>query len=63
MIKDRGGVDVEACPNPFGRGMIKCRCKPLCKWCGYRKHAAIHGKVIGGGDRPWGHMYEPKEGR
>ncbi len=60
MVKDRGAVDCSKCPS-WGRG---CRCKPVCRWCGYRKHTAIHGTVNHGkeGSKPYGHAFSPHRG-
>jgi hypothetical protein len=61
MVKTHGAVDIAECPSGGGQS---CRCDFLCKWCGYRKHAAIHGPVNSGGpgSKPYGHMYESKVG-
>lgn len=56
-----GAVMLEDCPSQndwFRRG--SCRCG-TCRHCGFAKHTAIHGPLIGGssGSKPFGHEFAP----
>jgi len=51
-----GATDHNECPDRYGRGGLRCKCGK-CARCGWPKHTAIHGGVIGGGDRPYGHRF------
>ena len=46
-------VVLRECPDPPGR----CRCRPTCV-CGWPKHMAIHGGVIGQPGRVFGHYFQ-----
>lgn len=52
-------VDPHACPTRWGR----CYCG-LCAVCGFAKHMAIHGGVLGDapGGRPYGHEFLSDKG-
>lgn len=52
------------CPNGYrwnGKGPLSCSCKPHCAICGYPKHDALHGPLLGkeAGSEPWHHEYKP----
>ena len=47
--------DSSKCPSLKG-----CRCKPVCKICGYRRHQAIHCGTINNPAKPYGHAFVPK---
>ena len=54
----KGAVDLSECPTGAGN---KCRCRPRCRMCGFRKHMAVHGPVLGQppGSKPWDHEFVP----
>ena len=55
-----GAVDLNACPTrKWKYRKWWCYCIP-CK-CGAKKHASVHGPILGEppGSKPWGHEYEP----
>ncbi len=60
MNYESGGLDNSQCPDGGGNKCSKW-CGPVCKWCGFRKHTAIHGTIMGRtDDKPYGHKYEPE---
>ena len=56
-----GAIDINACPRG-PRKYHPCRCAP-CITCGFGKHTAVHGPVLGQppGTKPWGHEYDTGE--
>jgi len=55
-----GAIDYSECPGRLFGSRI-CRCRPVCRVCGWRKHMAIHGPVNNGGpgSKPYGHEFKP----
>ena len=53
-----GAVTYEECPRGGGTGTRGCLCG-YCSTCGWAKHTAIHGPVMGQGpgSTPVGHEY------
>lgn len=60
MAPMTGAVDFSECPGRMF-GSNRCKCKPACRVCGWRKHMAIHGPLYGQppGSKPYGHQFEP----
>jgi hypothetical protein len=60
-----GAVDINECRTrrPMSR-YVTCQCEPKCVVCGFGKHTAVHGPLLGypTGSRPWGHVYTPPTG-
>jgi hypothetical protein len=56
----RGAVDADECPKRYC-GWRYCRCG-ACAVCGFHKHMAIHGPLLGqpAGSKPWGHEFTPQ---
>lgn len=61
----KGAILSDGCPD-IGRVTTACRCKPLCRICGYGPHAAIHGPTMDDpreGAEIWkgGHLFMPED--
>lgn len=56
MPEETGAVDIDNCPTRDRWG--RCFCD-ICARCGYRRHMAIHGPLLGcaPGTTPYGHEF------
>ncbi len=52
-------IDVWNCPTRT-RKFFNCACE-ICAVCGFRKHTAIHGSVMGQPDRFYGHPFVQRD--